>query len=75
VETFPAWQQVQCPVLFLRAEHGSRVTPELMQRIKDVCSQVEFAEVADAGHHLILDQPTQTVALIREFFRRHCIIP
>jgi pimeloyl-ACP methyl ester carboxylesterase len=71
VDTLPYWQRVTCPVLFLRAEYGSRVTPALMQQIKDVCPQAEFAEVADAGHHLVLDQPAQTVALVQEFLRRH----
>jgi hypothetical protein len=32
---------------------------------------MEWAEVAEAGHHLMLDQPEQTVVLIREFLQRH----
>jgi pimeloyl-ACP methyl ester carboxylesterase len=71
VDTFSYWYTVRCPVLFLHAEHGSRVPPALMQRIKEACPQVEFAEVVNAGHHLILDQPAQTVALVQEFLRRH----
>jgi pimeloyl-ACP methyl ester carboxylesterase len=71
VDTFAYWQRVQCPVLFLRAEHGSRVPPALLQQIKETCPQAEFAEVVDAGHHLILDQPAQTVTLIQEFLQRH----
>ena len=70
VDTLPFWQQVTCPTLFLRAEHSSRLTPALLQQIKDACPQVESAEVAEAGHHLMLDQPAQTVALVREFLRR-----
>jgi pimeloyl-ACP methyl ester carboxylesterase len=73
VNTFLYWQQVRCPVLFLYAEHGARLTSALRQQIKDLCPQVEFAEVADAGHHLVLDQPAQTVALVSEFLQRHCL--
>jgi pimeloyl-ACP methyl ester carboxylesterase len=75
VNTFPHWQRVICPVLFLYAEHSSRLTPTLRQHIKDACPQVEFAKVANAGHHLVLDQPGQTVALVQEFLQRHHCIP
>ena len=33
-----------------------------------------FAEVAEAGHHLMLDQPEQTVVLVREFLQRHRLL-
>jgi pimeloyl-ACP methyl ester carboxylesterase len=58
-------------VLFLRAEQSSRLPAAQLLLIKDACPQVEFVEVAKAGHHLILDQPTQTVTLVQEFLRRH----
>jgi pimeloyl-ACP methyl ester carboxylesterase len=74
LDTLPCWQQVTCPALFLRAEQSSRLTPALLQQIKDACPQVECVEVAEAGHHLVLDQPAQTVALVREFLQRHRLI-
>lgn len=75
IDTFPFWKQVTCPALFLRAAHGSRLTPALLQQIKEACPHVECAEVADAGHHLVLDQPAQTGGLIQEFLQRHRLIP
>jgi pimeloyl-ACP methyl ester carboxylesterase len=75
VDTLPFWQRVTCPALFLRAEQSSRLTPALLQQIKDACPQVEAVEVAEAGHHLVLDQPAQTVTLVREFLQRHRLIP
>lgn len=71
IDTLPFWKRITCPVLFLRAEHSSRVTPELSQHVQAACPQVEFADVSGAGHHLMLDQPTQTVALVTAFLQRH----
>jgi pimeloyl-ACP methyl ester carboxylesterase len=74
IDTLPFWRRITCPVLFLRAEQISRLPIAQMQLIKEACPQVEFVEVANAGHHLILDQPEQTVLLVQEFFRRHQLI-
>ena len=71
VDTLPLWNHIACPVLYLYAEHGSRLTPELSRVILNACPQVEFVEVTAAGHHLTLDQPKQTVTLIRDFLKRH----
>jgi pimeloyl-ACP methyl ester carboxylesterase len=69
INTLPFWQQITCPTLFLHAEQGSRLTPKRIQQVQEACPQVGFAEVADAGHHLMLDQPDQTVALVKAFFQ------
>jgi pimeloyl-ACP methyl ester carboxylesterase len=74
VNTLPFWQRVTCPALVLRAEHSSRLTPALLQEIREVCPHMEWSDVAGAGHHLMLDQPEQTTALVRAFLQRHhCI--
>jgi len=39
-----------------------------------MCPHMEGAEVAEAGHHLMLDQPEQTVVLVREFLQRHRLL-
>lgn len=74
INTLPFWQRITCPALVLRAEHSSRLTPALLQQIREVCPHMEWSEVAGAGHHLMLDEPEQTVALVRAFLQRHhCI--
>jgi pimeloyl-ACP methyl ester carboxylesterase len=65
------WQRITCPALVLRAEHSSRLTSDLLQQIHEVCPHMEWAEVANAGHHLMLDQPEQTATLVCEFLQRH----
>ena len=71
LNTLPFWQRIRCPALVLRAEYSPRLTPTLLQQITEMCPHMEATEVAEAGHHLMLDQPEQTVALVREFLQRH----
>ena len=75
MNTLPFWQRITCPALVLRAEHSSRLTPALLQQICEVCPHMERADVAGAGHHLMLDQPEQTAILVRTFLQRHHRIP
>jgi pimeloyl-ACP methyl ester carboxylesterase len=73
-DTLPFWQRITCPALVLRAEYSSRLTPAFLQQIHEVCPHMEWSDVAGAGHHLMLDQPEQTVTLVRAFLQRHhCI--
>jgi pimeloyl-ACP methyl ester carboxylesterase len=74
IDTFSYWKQVTCPVLFLRAEHNTRLPQAALQQIRDACPQIEYAEVAGAGHHLVLDQPDRTVTLVQEFLTRHQLL-
>jgi len=71
VNTLLFWQRVTCPALVLRAEYSPRLTPALLQQIHEVCPHMEWADVAEAGHHLMLDQPKQTATLVCEFLQRH----
>jgi pimeloyl-ACP methyl ester carboxylesterase len=73
IDTLPLYQRITCPVLFLQAE-SSRLTDAMVQQIKDACPHVEITTVAAAGHHLTLDQPAQTSALVTDFLRRHHLI-
>lgn len=73
-DTWPFWQRITCPAFVLRAENSPRLTPELLQDIQERCPQMEWAEVPEAGHHLMLDQPEHTVDLIRAFLQRHHFI-
>jgi pimeloyl-ACP methyl ester carboxylesterase len=74
IDTLPFWQQVTCPALVLRAEYSSRLTPETLQQIKAACPHMQWTDVAGAGHHLVLDQPEQTVRLVVEFLRQHRLL-
>lgn len=71
IDTRPLWQNITCPVLFLRAGCSSRVTAAMLQQIKDACPHVEVATVDQAAHHLTLDQPERTAELVLDFLHRH----
>ncbi len=73
IDTLPMYQQITCPVLFLWAAH-SRVTKEMIQGVRESCAQAEIVPVAEAGHHLMLDQPQQTIALVQAFLQRHQLV-
>jgi pimeloyl-ACP methyl ester carboxylesterase len=60
-------------VLFLWAAH-SRVSAGMIQQLRAACPHAEIAPVADSGHHLTLDQPEQTIRLVRDFLQRHQLI-
>jgi pimeloyl-ACP methyl ester carboxylesterase len=46
----------------------------MIQQLRAACPHVEIAPVADAGHHLTLDQPEQTSRLVQDFLQRHQLI-
>ena len=73
IDTLPLYQQITCPVLYLWAAY-SRVTEEMIQGVRDACPQAEIMPVAEAGHHLMLDQPQQTIALVQAFLQRHQLV-
>lgn len=70
INTLPFWRRITCPAFILRAEQSPRLTLALLQQIRTVCPQMEWAEVMDAGHHAMLDQPEQTAQLIQTFLQR-----
>jgi pimeloyl-ACP methyl ester carboxylesterase len=73
IDTLPLYQQMTCPVLYLWAAY-SRVTEEMIQGVREACPHVEIIPVAEAGHHLMLDQPQQTIALVQAFLQRHQLV-
>ena len=73
IDTLPLYKTITCPVLYLWAAH-SRVSPEMIQQLREACPHIEIAPVADSGHHLTLDQPEQTIRLVRDFLQRHHLL-
>lgn len=74
IDTWPYWRLISCPAMVLRAEYSPRLTPALVQQIKEACPHVEIAEVPQAGHHLVLDQPAYTASLVLAFLQRHRLV-
>jgi len=57
--------QMPCRVGYLRCENGL-VPPDMAERIRDILQlRGPFVELAEAGHHPMLDQPLPLVATLR----------
>ncbi len=59
------FERIPCRVGFLRCEHGV-LPPEMAEQIRSILQlRGPFVELAEAGHHPMLDQPLPLVATIR----------
>lgn len=70
-DAMPHWAAVRIPALVVRGALSDRITDGIYGEIRALCPQAELAEVADAEHHVPLDNPTGFVAAVRGFLDRH----
>ena len=61
----------RCPVLAVRAVHSEIVTADGLAEFRAAVPQVELAEIADAHHHVMLDQPAALARVLGDFLDRH----
>jgi pimeloyl-ACP methyl ester carboxylesterase len=61
---------VRCPMLAVRAEHSTIVSPAALDEFRLSNPAVELVEIADAHHHIMLDQPAALAAAIGSFLDR-----
>jgi pimeloyl-ACP methyl ester carboxylesterase len=71
VNGFPHWNDIKIPALVVKGELSPRISPEVCAEIKTRCPQAEFAEVSNADHHVVLDNPTGFVEAVQAFLARH----
>ena len=65
-DSWPAWEQISCPVLVARATNGGMTTAytdEMAQRGHNV----QVVEIAGAGHDLHLDRPAEWRSAVTAF--------
>ncbi|GGO72683.1 alpha/beta fold hydrolase [Nonomuraea cavernae] len=60
----------RCEVAFIRAEHGLPSAAAVRLMHERVGSSLPVIEIADSGHHVMLDQPLPLVAALRSVFER-----
>lgn len=67
-DRWDAWRNLRMPVLLVRGERSSDLTPEIFARMKADLPSAQAVEVADAGHWVHFDQPEAFIRLLKEFF-------
>lgn len=71
----PGWKRhlrfplksISVPTLILRGEHSTLVSPAIARRMHRRIRNSHFRQIADAYHHVSLDNPDATAAAIIEF--------
>ena len=67
VDSFGIWNHIKIPALLMKAEHGGRVTPQVIAELRSRAPQLQVAVVPDAGHHITLDNPDGFIRAAQEF--------
>lgn len=67
VDSFPLWNKIKIPTLLMKGERSQRIDPVTVADVKSRAPQVEVAEVANADHHITLDNPAGFIQVARAF--------
>lgn len=70
VDPWPFLGGVICPTLVVRGAGSSIMDREQWLRVTTAVKMGQFAEVKDAYHHLILDDPPQFVSIVEDWLAR-----
>jgi pimeloyl-ACP methyl ester carboxylesterase len=65
----PLWAQVKIPALIVKGQISKRIDAAMMAGVRERAPHVQFAEVANADHHVTLDNPAGFVAAVRAFLK------
>lgn len=70
LDAMPCWDHVRVPALLVKGQKSDRITPEMLEEIRRRAPHLEVAIVADADHHVTLDNPQGFVKAVRGFLER-----
>jgi pimeloyl-ACP methyl ester carboxylesterase len=65
---WPDPKDLDCPTLLLRGGDSPLLSPEAAREFVSQLPDGKLVEIANAGHHVFLDQPDIVLELLREFF-------
>jgi pimeloyl-ACP methyl ester carboxylesterase len=65
---WPAWEQIQCPVLVVGGDNSFVSQDELRDMARRIPHR-RFRQVADAGHDLHLEQPAAWQQVVMEYLQ------
>jgi len=61
------WAKITCPILELKGEHSTFLSPEILARMKEYQPNMQFLEVPDSGHPISSDNPDFLLSELRRF--------
>jgi pimeloyl-ACP methyl ester carboxylesterase len=67
----PHLRAAHCPILAVRAALSEIVDAAAFQTYRTAVPSAELAEIADAHHHVMLDQPEALAGVLGDFLARH----
>lgn len=67
----PHLRAARCPILAVRAAHSEIVDAAALAAFRVAVASAELAEIADAHHHLMLDQPAALAEALGAFLARN----
>lgn len=67
----PHLRAARCPILAVRAAQSEIVDAASLQAYREAVPDAEIAEIPDAHHHLMLDQPAAVADVLDRFLSRH----
>lgn len=69
----PYLRVVRCPILAVRAAQSEIVDAAALDAYRQAVPAVDIAEIPDAHHHLMLDQPERLAAVLDRFLGAHLL--
>jgi 3-oxoadipate enol-lactonase len=69
IDTLPRLPSIRAPTLCIAGEVDKSSPPPIVQAVADAIRGARYAVIADAPHMLFIEQPEETVRLVREFLQ------
>jgi len=66
----PLLSRLTCPMLFVRGAHSTLLSPRGFAELSAAVPHAEQVEIANAHHHVMLDNPTEFSRAVRGFLDR-----
>jgi pimeloyl-ACP methyl ester carboxylesterase len=67
VDSFALWNRIRIPSLLMKGGCSIRMTPEAIAEVRSRAPQATMTVVADADHHITLDNPAGFIRAARDF--------
>lgn len=69
LDGMPLWDRIRIPALVVKGSCSTRFGPQQMEEIRARAPQVQWAEVPESNHHIMLDNPHAFVDVVQRFLQ------